>query len=128
MATWNVDGTSRPGLLCLRLEGSFDEREMEAFVRAHNAAIDAFRGREYRVFCDIRELKPLSPQCASHMEKAKAYSDAQRNFQGSAVLVSSSLIALQHQRTSISGGVASTELISADEHACMEHLARVRRG
>src|SRR5687768_9479370 len=112
MGTWNVDGTSRPGLLCLRLEGSFDEREMEAFVRAHNAAVDAFRGRDYRVFCDIRDLKPFSPECASWMERAKAHSDAQRGFQGSAVLVSSSVIALQHQRTSVSGGVASTELIS----------------
>jgi hypothetical protein len=127
MGSWNVDGTSRPGVLCLRLEGALDAREMEAFVRAHDAAIDAFRGRDYRVFCDIRDLKPFSPDAAAQMEKAKAYSDSRRNFQGSAVLISSAVVGLQHHRTSMSGGVASTELISADEQACWDHLARVKR-
>lgn len=101
--------------------------EMEAFLRAHNAAIDAFGRKDYRVFCDIRRLRPLSPECAALMEEAKTYSSEHRNFQGSAVLVDSKVVALQHQRTSTSGGVMSTELISDDEAACWAHLARVRR-
>jgi hypothetical protein len=128
MGQWKVDGVGKPGILALRLAGSFTEDEMRAFVDEHNAAIDAFEGRDYRVLCDIRELRPLPPECTALFEKAKAYSSAHKNFQGSAVLVASKLVALQHQRTSVSGGVMSTELITEDEKACMEHLAKVRRG
>jgi hypothetical protein len=100
---------------------------MTEFLRAHNAAIDARGREEYRVFCDIRGLRPFSPECASLMEEAKHYSSAHRNFQGSAVLVDSKVVALQHQRTSTSGGVMGTELISADEAAWWAHHARGRR-
>ena len=127
MGSWNVDSSSRPGILSLRLEGTLTEDEMREFVRAHNEAIDALDGADYRVFCDIRELKPLSPKCAARFEEAKAYSSAHDNFRGSAVLVASKLIALQHQRTSTSSGVMATELISEDEAACWRHLARVHR-
>ncbi len=127
MAEWSLDGEGKPGILVMRLTGTFSEDEMRAFVAAHNAAIDAFGGKDYRVFCDIRELRPLSPACAELLEKAKAYSSAHSNFQGSAVLVASKLVALQHQRTSVSGGVMDTELISEDEEQCMAHLARVKR-
>jgi hypothetical protein len=127
MGIWNVDGSTRPGILALRLEGTLAEDEMDAFVRAHDAAIDAFGGADYRVFCDIRQLRPLSPKCAALFEQAKSYSNAHRNFRGSAVLVASKLVALQHQRTSTSSGVMPTELISEDEDACWKHLARVHR-
>lgn len=127
MGSWKVDGTSRPGILALRLEGAMTERETSEFVRAHDAAIDAFGGADYRVFCDIRDLRPLSPEAAALFERAKAYSSSRPNFRGSAVLASSKVVALQHQRTSISGGVMSTELISEDEAACWEHLRRVHR-
>lgn len=127
MGTWKVDGTSRPGVITMRLEGVFSLPDMQGFVRDHNAAIDARGNRNYRVFVDIRELKPLSPECAQLMESAKAYSNAHRNFQGSAVLVASKVVALQHQRTSTSGGVMGTELISDDEAACWAHLERVHR-
>jgi len=127
MGTWDVDGQSRPGILMLRLEGTLAAHEMAEFVRAHNAAIDAFRGADYRVFCDLRHMRPLSPDAAAVLEQAKTYSSSRPNFRGSAVLVASKIIALQHQRTSVSGGVMSTELISEDEAACWDHLARVRR-
>lgn len=110
------------------LEGPVSASEMSDFVQAHNLAIDAFGGAEYRVFCDIRGLFPLSPEAAAEFEKGKAYSAKHANFQGSAVLVASKLVAMQHQRTSVSGGVMSTELISEDEGACWEHLKRVKRG
>jgi len=127
MGNWNVDAATRPGVLSLRLEGTLSEDEMGAFVRAHDAAIDAFGTTDYRVFCDIRELRPLSPKCAALFEQAKSYSNSHRNFRGSAVLVASKLIALQHQRTSAASGVMPTELISEDEAACWKHLARVHR-
>lgn len=128
MGSWNVDSSSRPGILSLRLEGTLTEDEMREFVRAHNEAIDALDGADYRVFCDIRELRPLSPTCAALFEEAKVYSNGHRNFRGSAVLVASKIVALQHQRTSSASGVMSTELISEDEAACWTHLARVHRG
>jgi hypothetical protein len=124
---WNVDGTSMLGILALRLEGSLSDQDMADFVRAHNEAIDGFAGRDYRIFCDIRELKPLSPTASAMFEKAKAYSAAHPNFQGSAVWVSSATIAMQHRRTSTAGGVMDTELISQDERACRVHLSKVRR-
>jgi hypothetical protein len=61
------------------------------------------------------------------MEGAKAYSASLPNFQGSAVLVTSQVIAMQHRRTSTDSGVMDTELISDDEEACREHLRRVQR-
>jgi hypothetical protein len=124
---WAIDASSRPGVLMLRLSGQLSTREMASFVAAHNAAIDACRGSDYRVFCDIRELLPLSPECAELFEAAKAYSCARPNFQGSAVLMSSQLVAMQHKRTSVSGGVWSSELMSADEAACWAHLSTVTR-
>jgi hypothetical protein len=127
MALWSVDGHSKPGTLQLRLEGAFSLAEMQAFVAAHNAAIDDFKDATYRVFCDIRNMHPLSPEAAALLETAKAYSSAHENFQGSAVLATSTIVAMQHRRTSISGGVIDTELISADEAACWQHLATVKR-
>lgn len=127
MGSWSVDGESRRGILQLRLEGSLSEEEVTDFVTAHNAAIDAFRGADYRVFCDIRDMRPLSPKATARFEQAKAYSSARPNFQGSAVLAASKIVALQHQRTSVSGGVMDTELITEDEAACWAHLARIRR-
>ena len=109
------------------MEGAIAASDMEAFVAAHNAAIDAFRGRDYRVFCDIRGLLPLSPESATIFEQAKSYSAKQKNFRGSAVWVASKLVAMQHQRTSVASGVMNTELISEDEAACWAHLAQVAR-
>lgn len=127
MGTWSVDSKSRPGILWLKLEGTMSAEDMRAFVADHNRGVDSFRGADYRVLCDIRKLAPLSPEAATSFELAKAYSASHKNFQGSAVLVESKLVALQHQRTSVSGGVMSTELITDNEAACHAHLATVRR-
>jgi hypothetical protein len=127
MANWSVDGHSKPGTLQLRLEGAFTLDEMRAFVVAHNTAIDDFKGAIYRVFCDIHLMSPLSPEAAASFETAKAYSAAHANFQGSAVLIASTIVAMQHRRTSVSGGVIDTELITGDEAACWEHLATITR-
>jgi hypothetical protein len=124
---WNVDGTSKPGILHLRLEGRISITEMRAFVIAHNKAIDAFGGADYRVFCDIRMLSPLGPESAEEMQRAKEYSSAHSNFQGSGVWVENATAALQHRRTSQEGGVISTEEFSEDEAALWHHLSRVRR-
>ena len=124
---WSVDGKTKDGILHVCLEGSVSEDEMKAFAAAHNEAIDAFEGRDYRVFCDIRTLHPLSPEATTVFEQAKSYSAKQKNFRGSAVLVLGKLVAMQHQRTSVASGVMNTELISEDEAACWAHLAQVAR-
>src|SRR5687768_7917614 len=124
MATWSVD--AKDGVLWLRLEGTFTSPEMEELVAAHNKAVDSFQGGEYRVFCDIRDLKALPPACAELFESAKAYSAAQAGFQGSAVLVKNKIVALQHQKTSVMSGVMNTELISHSEEECRAHLKTVR--
>jgi hypothetical protein len=120
--TWKVDPDRTRGLLRLRLEGHLTFEDMQAFVAAHDEAIDGFHGRDYRVFCDIRGLRPLSPTATELFEKAKRYSAAHKSFKGSAVIVDSNVVALQHQRTSVASGVMATELISNDEKACAEHL------
>lgn len=127
MGYWSVDTERKPGILWLVLEGPFSLDEMSAFVTAHNGAIDRLAGRDYRVFCDIRKLSTLSPAVAEVFERAKRYSSAHDNFQGSAVLVANAIVALQHRRTSTSGGVMDTELISEDEDALWRHLEQVRR-
>lgn len=124
---WTVDTVSEPGILHLTLRGRISGDEMRAFVAAHNAAIDKLERADYKVFCDLRELAPLAPDCAALFEQAKRYSDAHRNFRGSAVWVSGAVVSLQHARTSKTSGVASTELISSDEAALREHLATVWR-
>jgi hypothetical protein len=125
MQPWKVEADRARGVLSLRLDGVMSVEDMEAFVRAHDRAIDEFHGHSYRVFCDIRGLKPLSPQSTELFEKAKRYSASHKNFKGSAVLVDSTLVAMQHQRTSVASGVMSTELISSDEKACHEHLEKL---
>ena len=127
MGTWRVDGTSKKGILALELKGALVASEMEAFVKAHNDAIDALKDADYRVFCDIRELRPLSQDAADIFARGKAYSSAHKNFQGSAVLALEGVVSMQHRRTSVGGGVMDTELISASEEACWAHLATVRR-
>jgi hypothetical protein len=127
MATWTLDTKSRPGVFVMRLEGTFNTAEMLEFVKQHNAGVDSFGAQPYRVFVDIRALAPLSPECTALMEKAKQYSAAHENFHGSAVLALSSVVAMQHRRTSKSGGVIDTELISDSEEACWAHLATVTR-
>jgi hypothetical protein len=61
------------------------------------------------------------------MEQAKIYSSKRPNFRGSAVLVNRATILLQHRRTSASGGVIDSELLSDDEAECKRHLASVYR-
>jgi len=124
---WQVDIVSEPGLLKVRLHGRLTVEDMTAFVVAHNAAIDALRGADYRVFCDIRDMSPLSPECAELMAKAKAYSASKRNCRGSAVWVASAIVSMQHVRTSKLSGVLETELLSPDEAALRAHLKTVWR-
>ncbi|BEP12339.1 hypothetical protein acdb102_06500 [Acidothermaceae bacterium B102] len=123
MSSWTVDAGRHPGVLTVVVVGSPDVVEMRKLVSAHNAAIDAFAGASYRVFCDLREMKVLSPEAAEVFEQAKTYSSSQPNFRGSGVLVASQVVGMQHRRTSIAGGVMETELISTDEAALWEHLA-----
>jgi hypothetical protein len=128
MGSFHVDTTSEPGIVILRLVGALSVEQMRSFARAHNEAIDALNGAPYRVFCDLREMSPLSPDAAKEMESAKAHSASLPNFQGSAVLVSSQMVAMQHRRTSTDSGVIDTELISDDLEACRAYLRRVQRG
>ena len=124
---WEVDSASEPGLLRLTVRGRLAVEAMKQFVVAHNAAIDAFEGADYKVLCDIRAMQPLAPDVAELFGAAKTYSDAQPNFRGSAVWTSSAVVSLQHARTSRTSGVAPTELISSDEQALRAHLAKVWR-
>jgi hypothetical protein len=124
---WEVDSASEPGILRLVLRGRLTTDEMRAFVVAHNAAIDGYEGTDYKVFCDIRELSPLAPDCTALFEAAKRYSEARKNFRGSAVWVTGAIVSMQHARTSKTSGVLSSELISSDEQALRAHLAKVWR-
>ena len=101
---------------------------MRAFVVAHNAAIDGFDGTDYKVLCDIRAMQPLSQESADLFARAKSYSDAKRNFRGSAVWTRQRRrLPTERARTSKSTGVAPTELMSSDEKVVRAHLARVWR-
>jgi hypothetical protein len=124
---WQVDDTSTPGLVRCVLRGALDVADVEAFVAAHNRAVDAMAGRDYKVWVDLRDLAPLSPEAAAVMERAKRYSSRRPNFRGSAVLASGATVAMQHRRTSVAGGVMDSEFISNDEAACLRHLAAVWR-
>jgi hypothetical protein len=127
MGEWHVDGTSTPGLLKIRLEGTLSTAEMRAFVDAHNAAIDALKGAEYHVWVDLRKLLPLGPEATELMEVAKRHSVSNPSFRGSAVHVASATVAMQHKRTTMAVGATDTELISEDETVLRAHIAHVRR-
>jgi hypothetical protein len=122
MGLYKVDIESQPGVLRFTIEGLLSAAEARAFVVAHNYAVDRMGDEDYVVFGDLRGLKPLSPECAELVEQAKRYSAGKRNFRGSAILVKDAVVALQHRRTSITGGVMATELISHSEKECREHL------
>jgi hypothetical protein len=124
---WNVDIDSTPGVLRCWLRGSLRLDEMRAFVLAHNVAVDTIAGKDYKVWVDLRGLAPLSPEATEIMEGAKRHSAKQRNFRGSAVLVDNAVIALQHGRTSRTGGVSQTEFTSNNEEACRRHLENIYR-
>jgi hypothetical protein len=127
MGTWKVDAATRPGVLQLTLAGRMSVDEMAAFCEAHNRAINEYLGADYKVWCDLSRLLTLDQDCVRMFEQAKQYSSAHSNFRGSAVLVASAVVALQHRRTSLDGGVMSTELISADVRALERHLQNVYR-
>jgi hypothetical protein len=127
MGSFEVDASTEPGILRIRCEGSLEVSQVEEFVRLHNQAIERFGEAPYRVFLDLRKSNLMSPRAAEVMEGAKMFSAARPNFQGSAVLVSSSVVAMQNRRTSTTSGVTATELISDDEQACKEHLRKVTR-
>ncbi len=126
-AKWTVDTTSTPGVLRFTFRGRLSAHDMETFVIAHNRAVDSLQGRDYRVWVDLREMQPLSPEAAAVMERAKRYSAARPNFRGSAVLVAGATVALQHRRTSATGGVIDKEFISSDEEECRRFLTQVYR-
>jgi hypothetical protein len=127
MGLFSFDTKARPGVLRMTLRGRFTADEMRRFVEEHNDNVASFKGGDYRVFCDMRELAPLSPECTALLEEAKAFSASQPNFRGSAVLVESELIAMQVRRTSASSGVLPTEIISHEESACWRFLESVAR-
>lgn len=120
--SWNIDADRRPGVLWIEVVDSPSAEEMHELVASHNTAIQAYAGKPYTVFCDLRAMKVLSPEAAAAFEDAKAFSSAQPNFLGSSVLVASQVVGMQHRRTSLSGGVGETELIGADEGPLWEHL------
>jgi hypothetical protein len=123
MGSWVVDAERKPGIVWVEVVGSLSPEETQSFVDANIAAVDGLAGKAYAVFCDARAMKALTPEAAILFEKAKAYSSAQPNFIGSAILVASTVVGMQHRRTSTSGGVMSTEMISGDESSLWEHLA-----
>ena len=127
MGTWSVDTKSEAGVMHFKLTGLLSVEELRAFVAAHNAAVDSYGARDYKVFGDIREMQPLSQECADTFELAKRHSSGRSNFRGSAIFVASPTVAMQHRRTSIESGVMSTELISSDMNEWREHLRRVHR-
>jgi hypothetical protein len=127
MGSWKVDAKTEPGLLRLELVGKLTVDEARAYVDAHNRAIDGYAGSDYKVWVDLTGLLPLSADAAAVVEQSKRYSSQQPNFRGSAVLVSSATVAMQHRRTSVSGGVIGTELISDDAAALRAHLRAVGR-
>jgi hypothetical protein len=124
---FEVDTTSMPGVIRCVLAGALQVEDVKAFVAAHNGAVDSTRGADYKVWVDLREMDPLSPEATEVMEQAKRYSFEHPNFRGSAVLVSRATILLQHRRTSVSSGVIDSELLSDDEAECKRHLASVHR-
>lgn len=127
MGTWRVDAIQRPGIVWLELDGSFNVEEMRAFANAHDQAIENLGGRDYKVFCDIRGMQPLAPECAELFERCKRFSASRSNFRGSAVHVASAIVAMQYRRTSVASGVADTELQSEEEGALWAHLGKVYR-
>ncbi len=127
MGTWTVDRTTEPGVLRLKLAGSIEPGAMAKFVEAHNRAITAYGGRDYKVWCDVSELVTLCAESAALFEDAKRFSNDHPNFRGSSVLVASATVAMQHRRTSIESGVIATELISDDVQALRAHLRVVYR-
>lgn len=127
MGQWKIDANKMPGILRMELNGVFSDAEMEEFVAAHNRAVDDRQGKDYKVFLDIREMAPLKPEAATAFEQAKVYSSHHKNFRGSAVWVAKAVVAMQHRRTSVSGGVADTEMISESEAELLAHLASVNR-
>jgi hypothetical protein len=127
MGSFKVDTESEAGVLRFRLEGSFSPDDARAFLHEHNRAVDRYAGRRYAVFGDLRGLRLLSPECAELVEQAKRHSAAQHGFLGSAILVENHIVALQHRRTSVSGGVIATELISENESDCRKHLEMLKR-
>ncbi len=120
--SWTIDTDRRPGVLWIALVDSPSAEEMHELVAAHNTAILGYAGEPYTVFCDLRAQKVLSPEAAAVFEEAKAFSSAQPNFLGSAVLVASQVVGMQHRRTSLSGGVGETELIGNEEGPLWAHL------
>src|SRR4051794_24688448 len=110
MGTWSVNTTSEEGLLKMTFEGKLTLEQIVAAVEAHNRGVDSFGERGYHVWVDLSRMQPLTQDCAAALEKAKRYSNARRNFRGSAVLVASPTVGMQHRRTSIDGGVIDSEL------------------
>ncbi len=127
MGKWTIDAKSEPGIVRMKVEGMLTPEETRAFLDAHNRAIDGCKGRDYRVWCDISAMAPLPAESAAIFEAAKRYSSQQPNFRGSAVLVAGATVAMQHRRTSVSGGVMDSELISDDIDALRAHLRAVDR-
>lgn len=127
MGEWKIDTKRMPGVIRVELSGTFSLADMDTFVSAHNRAIDEQHGKDYKVFVDMREMSPLKPEAASAFERAKVYSASHKNFRGSAVWVAKAVVAMQHRRTSVSGGVSETEMIGENEAQLLSYLERVNR-
>ncbi|MGO9838609.1 MAG: hypothetical protein ACLP1X_30880, partial [Polyangiaceae bacterium] len=109
---FEVDTATIRGVIRCVLTGALQTEDVRKFVDSHNAAVDAMRGADYKVWVDLRGMEPLSPEATEVMEQAKIYSSKRPNFRGSAVLVNRATILLQHRRTSLSSGVIDSELLS----------------
>src|SRR5215467_12213003 len=128
VGTFSVRTDRKPGILWFEIEGFMTVADATAYVAAHKAAVDSFGDRDYKVFGDIRKMSTLSAESAALFEQAKKYSSSHPNFRGSAIWVAESvLVAEQHRRTSATSGVMGSELISSDEKALWDHLAKVYR-
>ena len=86
MGSWSVDNKTEGGVLRMRVAGRMSIEEMREFVAAHKRAVDDFAGADYRVWCDLRDLHPLQPECSALFEQVRQYGLKHQNCRGSAVL------------------------------------------
>ena len=113
---WRIAYEPETRVLSVQLRGDADATQCHALARAHVRALEATGGQVFKVFLDLRGLRPLEGEAISIVADMKRVAAALPGCDGVAVLADSPTVAMQQHRTRIHDGTdPGHELVTLDE-------------
>ena len=122
---WRVEYSPAERLLTLSMRETVYGRDMRDLAEAYSRALEATGGEPFSVFLDLRGLHPLESEAVKLLTDMKRITARMDGYRGGAALANSPTIAMQQRNATAAMGSATKELITLEENAAQEFLAKL---